>query len=79
VTEGCITNIVIYQEGTYLTPPVESGLLPGVMRGHLLRDTAVPVVEKVLTPADVSAAEAIFLCNSVRGLVRVRLQENPAR
>lgn len=79
VTEGCITNIVIYQQGTYLTPPVASGLLPGVMRGYLLRDTAVPVVEKVLTPADVRAAEAIFLCNSVRGLVRVRLQENPAR
>jgi para-aminobenzoate synthetase/4-amino-4-deoxychorismate lyase len=79
VTEGCITNIVIYKEGTYLTPPVASGLLPGVMRGHLLRDTAVPVVEKVLTPADVRAAEAIFVCNSVRGLVRVKLQENPPR
>jgi len=78
VTEGCITNIVIYREGAYLTPPVASGLLPGVMRGHLLADAAVSVVEKVLTPADVRSAEAIFVCNSVRGLVRVKMQEQPA-
>jgi para-aminobenzoate synthetase/4-amino-4-deoxychorismate lyase len=78
VTEGCITNIVIYREGAYLTPPVASGLLPGVMRGHLLTDAAVSVIEKVLTPADVRAAEAIFVCNSVRGLVRVKMQEQPA-
>jgi para-aminobenzoate synthetase/4-amino-4-deoxychorismate lyase len=77
VTEGCITNIVIYHEGKYLTPPVASGLLPGVMRGCLLKDTAVPVIEKVLTPADVKAAEAIFVCNSVRGLVRVKMRECP--
>jgi para-aminobenzoate synthetase/4-amino-4-deoxychorismate lyase len=74
VTEGCITNIVIYSEGKYLTPPVASGLLPGVMREHLLADSAVPVVEKVLTEQDVRSAEALWLCNSVRGLVRVRME-----
>lgn len=74
VTEGCITNIVIYSAGQYKTPPVASGLLPGVMRGKLLADKAVPVVEMVLAEQDVRAAEAIFLCNSVRGIIRVRVR-----
>ena len=74
VTEGCITNIVIYSAGQYKTPPVASGLLPGVMRGKLLADKAVPVVEKALTEQDVRTAEAVFLCNSVRGVIRVRVR-----
>jgi para-aminobenzoate synthetase/4-amino-4-deoxychorismate lyase len=74
VTEGCITNIVIYRNGSYLTPPVASGLLPGVMREHLLADAAVAVVEKVLTRQEVSSAEAIYVCNSVRGLIRVTMK-----
>ncbi len=74
VTEGCITNIIAYTEGIYVTPPVASGLLPGVMRNHLLADRTVHLVEKVLTRQDVLSAEALFVCNSVRGLVRVRMQ-----
>jgi len=74
VTEGCITNIIIYSQGQYITPPVASGLLPGVMREHLLADSAVPVVEKVLTRQEVKSAEALWVCNSVRGLVRVRMK-----
>lgn len=75
VTEGCITNIVVYSNGRYKTPPVACGLLPGVMRGRLLADKTRPVFEEVLTEADVRAAEAIFVCNSVRGVVRVMVRE----
>ncbi len=75
VTEGCITNIVIYADGVYKTPPLSCGLLPGVMRQQLLQDTERPVRECRLSVADVQAAEAIYLCNSVRGLVRVALRQ----
>jgi para-aminobenzoate synthetase / 4-amino-4-deoxychorismate lyase len=74
VTEGCISNLIIYSEGRYMTPSLTGGLLPGIMRGHLLTDSAVPLVEKVLTEQDIRAAQALWLCNSVRGLVRVRLR-----
>jgi para-aminobenzoate synthetase/4-amino-4-deoxychorismate lyase len=77
VTEGSITNIVIYSGGEYKTPPVSCGLLPGVMRGRLLAAGMVPVVEKVLTEQDVRAAQAVFLCNSVRGVIRVRVRQLP--
>ncbi len=69
LTEGAITNIVLRYGDTLCTPPVDSGLLPGVFRRHLIdaRDT----VEKTLFPSDLETADEIFLCNSVRGLVKV--------
>ncbi|HSO09774.1 MAG TPA: aminotransferase class IV, partial [Desulfoprunum sp.] len=79
VTEGCITNVVVYADGRYRTPPLTSGLLPGVMREQLLQDRERPVVEAVLTPANVMAAEAVYLCNAVRGLVRVRLRQGAGK
>ena len=74
VTEGCITNLIIFQDGRYFTPPVASGLLPGVMREHLLVKGDVPVEEKILTRQDVLSAEVLFVCNAVRGLVRVKIK-----
>jgi para-aminobenzoate synthetase/4-amino-4-deoxychorismate lyase len=76
VTEGCITNIIISQDGSYFTPPVRCGLLPGVMRGKLLQDRDRLLVERVLTIDDVRNADAVFLCNSVRGVVQVRFSES---
>jgi para-aminobenzoate synthetase/4-amino-4-deoxychorismate lyase len=74
VTEGCISNIIIYRQGQYLTPPVSSGLLPGVMRGELINDESVVLAEQILTKDMVESADAIFICNSVRGVVQVRLR-----
>lgn len=73
VTEGAITNICIYKGGRYLTPPVSNGLLAGVMRRKLLEDPEVRLVEETITVEDVLAAEAVFVCNSVRGVIRVRV------
>jgi para-aminobenzoate synthetase / 4-amino-4-deoxychorismate lyase len=76
VTEGCITNIIVSLDGFYYTPPVGCGLLPGVMRGLLLQDRERSLMERVLTIDDVRNADAVFLCNSVRGVVQVRLLES---
>jgi para-aminobenzoate synthetase/4-amino-4-deoxychorismate lyase len=54
-----------------VTPPVDAGLLPGVAR-----DAAVAsghVIERPLSLADLQRAEAVWLVNSVRGWVPVRL------
>ena len=73
VTEGSITSIFILQQGTLVTPPMECGLLPGVFRRYLLERGPMPVREAILTSRDLAQAEAIFVGNSVRGLIRVRL------
>jgi branched-subunit amino acid aminotransferase/4-amino-4-deoxychorismate lyase len=41
------------------------------MRKQLLADTRVVLREAVLTLDDLRDAEAVFLCNSVRGVVQV--------
>ena len=70
VTEGAISNIFVRIEGRLYTPPLACGVLPGVFRRHLLE--AVPrAEERILTLADLRAADELFLCNSVRGLRRV--------
>lgn len=73
ITEGSITNIIVYCAGKYKTPPVSSGLLPGIMRKKLLSDAFPDLQEEVVKVADLKRAEAIFVCNSVRGVVQVRL------
>lgn len=72
VTEGSFTNLFVREGESWSTPPVSCGLLPGVFRGALLarREDAG---ERVLRPADLAAADSVWLCNSVRGMMRARL------
>lgn len=71
LTEGCITNIILFHKGEYLTPSLHCGLLAGIMRKYLLANAHIPLREAVLTLDDLRRADALFLCNSVRGVVQV--------
>jgi para-aminobenzoate synthetase / 4-amino-4-deoxychorismate lyase len=71
VTEGTSNNIVAVLDGAGFTPPLESGLLPGVFRGELL--SSGEISEKLLTRGDLEKAQEIYLINSVRKWRRVRL------
>jgi para-aminobenzoate synthetase / 4-amino-4-deoxychorismate lyase len=73
LTEGGRTNVFVKLDGRWWTPPLESGLLPGVMRGVLLEDAAFGAHERVLTREDVLNAEALVLTNALRGAVPARL------
>jgi para-aminobenzoate synthetase/4-amino-4-deoxychorismate lyase len=68
LTEGSFTNLFIELGGKLFTPPLSSGLLPGTLRAELIAQGKAE--ERVLTLADLRAAEAIWLGNSVRGLIR---------
>ncbi len=71
VTEGAISNVFIEKAGRLFTPPIESGALPGVYRRHLLQ-TRPDIEERVLTLADLRNADAVYICNAVRGLRKVQ-------
>lgn len=66
VTEGAITNIFIEIKGKLYTPPVECGLLNGVLREFLLR--AGKAKEKIIFLQDIIEADKVYAGNSVRGL-----------
>ena len=71
LTEGCISNIILYRQGIYSTPSLCCGLLAGTMRKYLLADRQIPLREEVLTLDNLRQADAVFLCNAVRGVVQV--------
>ncbi|PLZ03271.1 aminodeoxychorismate synthase, component I [Burkholderia sp. WAC0059] len=73
LTEGGRSNVFVKRDGRWWTPPLASGLLPGVMRGALLDDSAFGAAERVLTRDDVLNADALLLCNALRGALPARL------
>lgn len=68
--EGTITSLFVAAEGLLLTPPLSSGLLPGVLRESLL--AVGQAREAVLSPADL-AGRRIFCGNALRGLIPAQL------
>jgi para-aminobenzoate synthetase/4-amino-4-deoxychorismate lyase len=67
LTEGGRSNVFVKLEGRWYTPPLASGLLPGVMRTVLLADPAWDASERRLTLDDLRAAEEVVVCNALRG------------
>jgi para-aminobenzoate synthetase/4-amino-4-deoxychorismate lyase len=72
LTEGCNTNLFVERGGSLLTPPLSCGILDGTLRRELLENGERSVEECVLYPADLEAADAVWLGNSVRGLRRAQ-------
>jgi para-aminobenzoate synthetase / 4-amino-4-deoxychorismate lyase len=69
VTEGAISNVFMEKDGRMFTPPIECGVLPGVYRRYLLQ-TRPEIEERVLRLDDLRNADAVYICNAVRGLRR---------
>lgn len=67
VTEGGRSNLFVFRDGQWQTPPLSEGVLPGVMRGLLLEDPIMNAREAVLTLDDLRNAEQIMVCSSLRG------------
>jgi para-aminobenzoate synthetase/4-amino-4-deoxychorismate lyase len=71
VTEATIANIVVELEGTWWTPPLSCGLLPGVFRRAVL--DADMVRERVITKDELRRATRLWLINSLREWIPARL------
>ncbi|UGQ46320.1 aminodeoxychorismate synthase component I [Massilia endophytica] len=71
LTEGGRSNVFVKLNGQWLTPPLGSGLLPGVMRAVVL--DAWGASESVITRGMLLRAEEIVVCNALRGVLRATL------
>ncbi|HHL40644.1 MAG TPA: branched-chain amino acid aminotransferase [Deltaproteobacteria bacterium] len=68
LTEGTSTNLFIARDGTLLTPPPESGLLPGITRRAVMEmagEAGISVVEADLRSRDLYEADEAMLTNSI--------------
>jgi Branched-chain amino acid aminotransferase/4-amino-4-deoxychorismate lyase len=74
LTECTQSNLFIVKNGTALTPPLESGLLPGITRDFVFeigRDAGVEVREQVLRDDDLFAADEAFLTSTTREVLPI--------
>ena len=69
---GCATSANLFAriDGRWLTPRVDDCGVAGIARAWVLAN-APDAAEATLWPADIEGAEALFLCNAVRGILPV--------
>lgn len=67
----CFTtgNLFVLKNGKLFTPPLKDGVMNGIIRQKWMKQAKI--TEKSLTVADLTKADAIFLTNSMRGIVPV--------
>ncbi|NBN79262.1 aminodeoxychorismate synthase component I [Microvirga tunisiensis] len=74
LTEGSFTTLFVAWNGRLLTPALRHGVLPGTLRAALLERRIA--AEADLTRADLTTGDPVYVGNSVRGLIRVRLVDS---
>ncbi|MFC1963838.1 aminotransferase class IV [Chloroflexota bacterium] len=68
VAEGSISNVFLVQDDVLVTPPVASGILPGITRQvvmELAREMMIKVNEREVTLEELARCDEAFLTNSV--------------
>ncbi|MGV8867321.1 MAG: aminodeoxychorismate synthase component I [Janthinobacterium svalbardensis] len=73
LTEGGRSNVFVRLDGRWHTPPLSCGLLPGVQRAAMLADPVWDARETVITRPMLAQAEAIVVCNALRGALAAKL------
>jgi para-aminobenzoate synthetase/4-amino-4-deoxychorismate lyase len=76
LTEGGRSNVFLLLDGAWLTPPLDAGVLPGVMRSVLLEDPAWAAREARLTVDDLMRAQQLVVCNALRGAMPASLRHD---
>jgi len=74
VAECTSANIFAVEGDRVWTPPLTAGCLPGVTRAILLEEVGAPgltIGEKTLMPADLEAANEVFITSTTRELLPV--------
>jgi len=73
LVEGARSSLFVRLAGRWATPAVARGALPGVWRAKVLADPAWGAEEGPLTVQDLARAEALMVCNALRGPLVARL------
>src|SRR2546421_6448184 len=69
LTECTQSNLFIVKNGAALTPPLESGLLPGITREFIFEvgdEAGLEVREQILRDDDLFGADEAFLTSTTR-------------
>lgn len=79
VVEGSTTNLFLWAKGSWWTPALSEGPLPGVARGVLLKimeQHGIPFGERSISPGELAQAEEIFVSNALCEVLPLTRFEN---
>jgi para-aminobenzoate synthetase/4-amino-4-deoxychorismate lyase len=75
VTETTIASIAVRLDGSWWTPPLDCGLLPGIGRARLLERGVIR--ERVIPVGELARADGLAMISSLRGWRPARLAPAP--
>jgi para-aminobenzoate synthetase/4-amino-4-deoxychorismate lyase len=76
LAEGGRSSVFVRVGGRWYTPPLSSGVLPGVMRGVMLDDPAWNAIECPISRETLERAQEIVVCNALRGPLRATIRRD---
>jgi 4-amino-4-deoxychorismate lyase len=74
-------NLWGWKDGSWWTPPLEMGILPGIERSHIiknLQNLQIPIQQQPWTPKLVKTLEAIAYSNSVVEIIPIHTVQQPS-
>ncbi|NBI30836.1 aminodeoxychorismate lyase [Chengkuizengella marina] len=74
LAEGIVSNIFFIRDQVWYTPSIDTGILPGVTRGYVIKwlnKIGIPVNEGRFLWEDLMAANEIFISNSIQEIVPI--------
>jgi branched-chain amino acid aminotransferase len=74
VAEGSTSNVFAVIGGEVRTPPPEVGILDGITRSKVIglcKSNGIPFAERRISPAELRAAEEVFITSATRGVLPV--------
>ncbi|MGH4121651.1 MAG: aminotransferase class IV [Clostridium sp.] len=79
ISEGAVSNIFFVKNGIIFTPKVKCGLLPGIIRDFVIKNSLTlgfKIQEGEFTYGELMEAEGIFITNSIMGIMKINKIEN---
>jgi branched-subunit amino acid aminotransferase/4-amino-4-deoxychorismate lyase len=68
VAEGAMSNVFVVEGGAAWTPPLGTGVLGGIVRGHVL---ALGAKERRISVEELRRADEVFVTSAIRGIAAI--------
>jgi branched-subunit amino acid aminotransferase/4-amino-4-deoxychorismate lyase len=68
VAEGAMSNVFVVEDGVAWTPPLGTGVLGGITRGHVI---ALGAKERRISVEELRRADEVFVTSAIRGIAAI--------
>src|ERR671922_462804 len=75
IADGSGENVFVVKDGTIVTPPLSTSILPGITRDSVIQiaqDLGYTVAEKNLIRSDLVTADEVFMCGTAAEVTPIR-------